>query len=66
MTAVFWDHKGMLFVDFLFRGDAVTAERYCGTLESLLQATGIKMPGFLRQSIVILPGNATPLSASGT
>jgi hypothetical protein len=53
----------MLVVDFLFRGDTVIAERYCVTLERLLHVTGLKIPGFLRQGIVILPGSATPLSA---
>jgi hypothetical protein len=64
LTAVFWDYRGILVVDFLFRGDAVTAECYCGTLERLLKATVLKMPWFLRQGIVILPANTTPLFAS--
>jgi hypothetical protein len=34
MAAVFWDDEGWLLVDFLDRGDSVTVERYCSTLES--------------------------------
>jgi hypothetical protein len=66
MTAVFWDHSGVLIVGFLFLGDAITAKCYCGTLERLVQATGPKMPGFLRRGVVILPGNARPLTANDT
>ena len=66
MAAIFWDHRGVLVADFLLHGEAVTAERYCGALGRLQRATCLKMPGFLRQGVVILPGDATPLTASDT
>ena len=50
----------------IFRGDGVTAECYCGTLLRLRQATGLKVPGFLRQGVVILGGDATPRTARYT
>jgi hypothetical protein len=29
MATVFWDHNGVLLVDFLTQGDTVNADRYC-------------------------------------
>jgi hypothetical protein len=36
---VFWDHKGVLIVDFLDCDTTGPTEHYCGTLERLRQAT---------------------------
>jgi hypothetical protein len=34
MTAVFWDRKGMLMVEFMQQGTPVTFEGYCQTLKN--------------------------------
>jgi acyl-CoA thioesterase len=33
MSAVFWDRKGVLMVEFMQQGTTITAEVYCETLK---------------------------------
>jgi histone-lysine N-methyltransferase SETMAR len=66
MATVFWDHKGVLLVDFLTKGDTVNADRYCDTLSRLQEAIGLKRPGLLRTDVVLLHDNARPHSANRT
>jgi hypothetical protein len=42
MANVFWDHKDMLIVDSLDNGSTAATKCYCGTLETLWQATVTK------------------------
>jgi histone-lysine N-methyltransferase SETMAR len=58
MATVFWDHKGVLHVDFLTQGDKVKADRYCDTMSRLREAIRRKRPGFLRRGVVLLHDNA--------
>jgi histone-lysine N-methyltransferase SETMAR len=66
MATVFWDHKGVLLVDFLTKGDTVNADRYCDTLSRLREAIRRKPPGLLRTGVVLLHDNARPHSANRT
>jgi histone-lysine N-methyltransferase SETMAR len=58
MATVFWDHKGVLFVDFLIQGDTVNADCYCDTLSRLREAVLQKRPGLLQRGVVLLHDNA--------
>lgn len=39
MATVFWDHKGVILVEFLEHGTTVNSEVYCQTLEKLRRET---------------------------
>jgi hypothetical protein len=39
MTAVFWDRKGVLMVEFVQQGTTITSEVYCKTLKKLRRAS---------------------------
>ncbi|GFQ92303.1 uncharacterized protein TNCT_390711 [Trichonephila clavata] len=58
MCKLFWDRKGILLIDFLPRGEAVKADRYCETLWKLRRAIQNKRRGMLTASIVLLHDNA--------
>jgi histone-lysine N-methyltransferase SETMAR len=66
LATVFWDHDGVLLVDFLSKGETVNATRYCETLVRLRDAIRHKRPGLLRQGVVLLHDNARPHTASST
>jgi hypothetical protein len=66
MATLFWDHKGVLLVDFLTQGDTVNADRYCETLSRLREAVRRKRPGLLRRGVVLLHDNARPHTANRT
>jgi hypothetical protein len=38
MAALFWDREGVLMVEFMQQGTAVTSEVYCETLKELHRA----------------------------
>jgi hypothetical protein len=38
MTAVFWDRKGVLMVEFMQQRTTITTEVYCKILKKLLRA----------------------------
>ncbi|GFT07704.1 histone-lysine N-methyltransferase SETMAR [Trichonephila clavipes] len=66
MCTVFWDKKGILFIDFLPHGETVNADRYCETLRKLRRAIQNKRHGMLTASIMILHDNAHPHTAQRT
>lgn len=39
MAFVFWDRKGIILIEFLPQGDAITAARYCEALQELKRAS---------------------------
>jgi histone-lysine N-methyltransferase SETMAR len=51
MATVFWNHKGVLLVDFLDHGDIVTDECHYGT-KRLCQAIHHNRPGWLCQGVI--------------
>ena len=60
MATVFWDHKGVLSVDFMERGTTINAGSYCATLERLRAAIKRKRPGLLTTGVLLLHDNAWP------
>jgi histone-lysine N-methyltransferase SETMAR len=66
MATVFWDHKGVLLVDFLTQADTVNADRYCDTLNRLWEAIHRERPELLRRGVVLLHDNARPHTANRT
>ena len=60
MATVFWHQTGALLADLLFRDDSVTAQLFV-----VLQATGSKSPGLLRQDFIVINDNAKPHTAVG-
>lgn len=66
MATVFWDRKGVLFVDFLERGTTINSARYCETLEKLKRSIQNKRRGKLSSKILFLHDNARPHTANRT
>jgi [histone H3]-lysine36 N-dimethyltransferase SETMAR len=66
MATVFWDKKGVLFIDFLERGKTINANAYCDTLIKLRRAIQNKRRGLLSTGIVLLHDNARPHTADRT
>lgn len=66
MATVFWDHQGVLLVDFLTHGSTVNAPRYCTTLGRLRDAIRRKRPGLLTTGVLLLHDNARPHTATAT
>ena len=66
MATVFWDHKGVLLVDFMERGTTINAGSYCATLERLRAAIKRKRPGLLTTGVLLLHDNARPHVATET
>ena len=60
MGTVFWDAEGLILVEFLERGQTITAARYVQTLHKLLRALRDKRRG---RNIIILHDNARPHAA---
>ncbi|GFO42939.1 histone-lysine N-methyltransferase SETMAR [Plakobranchus ocellatus] len=66
MATVFWDSRGMIFLDILPKGESVKVDRYCETLERLRHAARRKGPGLLHSRVVLQHDNATPHTAKRT
>ena len=63
MGTVFWDAEGLILVEFLERGQIITAARYVQTLHKLRRALHDKRPG---RNIIILHDKAHPHAACHT
>ncbi|KAJ4446902.1 hypothetical protein ANN_13603 [Periplaneta americana] len=66
MATVFWDHKGVLLLDFMPKGTTINANRYCETLRKLWRAIQNKRRGMLSRGVVLLHDNARPHTATST
>lgn len=66
MATVFWDHKGVLLLEFMQPGTTINAESYCETLRRLRRAIQNKRRGLLTSGVVLLHDNARPHSARVT
>jgi hypothetical protein len=60
------DRKGMLMVEFVQQGTAITSEAYCRTLIKLRRAIQNERRGMLTYGVVLLHGNARPNTAART
>ena len=63
LATVFWDHKGILLIDFLEKGQTVNAAYYCEVLDRLRAAIKSKRPGVLTKGVFLIHDNARPHSA---
>lgn len=60
MVTVFWDHRGVLLVDFLPKGHSINAQTYCATLKRLKQEIQRKRPDRNVDDVKLLHDNARP------
>lgn len=66
MATIFWDSKGVLLIDYLPRGETITAERYCEVLRKLRRAIQNKRRGKLTKTVFLFHDNARPHTARQT
>ena len=64
MMTGFWDHRGVIFIDFLPKGETVNSHRYCDTLKKLAHAIRVKRPSM--QKVILHHDNARPHTAHAT
>lgn len=60
MATVFWDHRGVLLVDFHPKGHNINAQTYCSTLKRLKQEIHRKRPDRNVDDVHLLHDNARP------
>lgn len=58
MASVFWDAKGILFVDYLPKGHTITGEYYANLLTELRQKIREKRRGMLSKGVIFHQDNA--------
>lgn len=61
---VFWDSQGVIYEEYLSKGQRINADIYAETLFNLQKAIKTKHPGNLLRRIVLLHDNAQPHTAS--
>uniref|UniRef100_A0A8D8R8P0 Histone-lysine N-methyltransferase SETMAR n=1 Tax=Cacopsylla melanoneura TaxID=428564 RepID=A0A8D8R8P0_9HEMI len=66
MASVFWDHKGIILIEYLDQGETINAVRYCETLNKLKRAIQNKRRGMLTNGVCLLHDNARPHTANAT
>ena len=64
MITVFWDMQGVLLIDFLQKGETITAARYQDTLKKL--AVAIQRKRQTVQNVILHHDNARPYTAQAT
>ncbi|GBO22143.1 Mariner Mos1 transposase [Araneus ventricosus] len=62
MATVFWDHQGLMLVDFHTRGATANAASYCSLLDQLCKIIRRKRPGLFSKD-ALLYDNARPHKA---
>ncbi|XKL62193.1 hypothetical protein PGB90_002026 [Kerria lacca] len=60
MATVFWDHAGVILIDFLSRGTIINSECYMHSLTNLRTALKNKIPGKLTKGVIFQHVNARP------
>uniref|UniRef100_A0A034WT27 Histone-lysine N-methyltransferase SETMAR n=1 Tax=Bactrocera dorsalis TaxID=27457 RepID=A0A034WT27_BACDO len=58
MASVFWDARGILFVDYLQTGKAIISEYYCYLLDQLKEKIRKKRPGLEMEKTLFQQDNA--------
>ncbi len=66
MVTVFWDHQGILLVDFIDQGTTINSNRYCETIDELRKAIKNKRPGLFTRKPLLFHDNARPHSSRFT
>ena len=58
MASVFWNAKGIVFIDYLQKGKTINREYYAKLLRELRQAIKSKRPGKLTKGVLLHQDNA--------
>ena len=58
LASVFWDAKGILFVDYLQSGKTINSDYYCNLLDQLDVKINEKRPGLQKKKIIFHQNNA--------
>ena len=58
MASIFWDAKGIVFIDYLQKGKTINGEYYAKLLRELGQAIKSKWPGKLTKGVLLHQDNA--------
>ena len=58
MASVFWDSKGIFFIDYLKKGQTINGEYYANLLRQLRKAIKTKRPGKLTKGVLLHQDNA--------
>lgn len=58
MVSVFWDCRGVIFTDYLAKGETITSAYYCTLLHKLRDALKTKRRGMLTKDVRLLVDNA--------
>ena len=58
MASVFWDARGIVFIDYLEKGKTINGECYAKLLRELQQAIKSKRPGKLTKGVLLHQDNA--------
>ncbi len=66
VLTVFWDHQGILLMDFMDQGTTINSNRYCETLDRLCKAIRNKRPGLLTRKPLLFHDNSRPHSSRFT
>jgi hypothetical protein len=66
MTTVIWGKKGVLMVEYMQHGTAISSEVCCETLKELCRDIQNKRCGMLTHGVVLLHDNARPNTAAHT
>jgi len=64
MLTIFWDTRGVLYMEFLAKGSTVNSDRYCATLRSLKQR--IRRIRLERNTFLLHHNNARPHCSAQT
>lgn len=66
MASVFWEHKGIILIEYMPKGETINAEKYCEILKNSKRAIQIKRRGILTKGVCLLHDNARPSTANAT
>src|SRR5206468_3482045 len=64
MMTVFCYHRGVIFIDFLPKGETLNSHKYCDTLKKLVRAIRVKRLSI--QKVILHHDNARPHTAHAT
>jgi len=66
MASIFWDKRGVIYVDFLPRGATINSEYYCHVLSDVHMRLWKKQPGLITKGVLFLQDNAQAHTAHYT
>lgn len=66
LASVFWDAKGILFIDYLQTGKTINSDYYCNLLNQLDEKIRERRPGLQKKKIIFHQDNAPARTAQKT